>query len=84
MFYAYVNLSSLGFTTLDALSEFMVVWLHLTPMRPCFYATIWVASCISLLSFVLCDDMLIVLIYAIRWLSMNLYMLTCTCMSLAC
>ena len=34
----------LGFTTLDALSRFMVVWLHLTLMRPCLDVTIWDAS----------------------------------------
>ena len=34
----------LGFTTFDALSGFMVVWLHLTPMRPCLDVTIWDAS----------------------------------------
>ena len=34
----------LDFTTFDALSGFMVVWLHLTPMRPCLDVTIWDAS----------------------------------------
>ena len=34
----------LGFTTLDAFSGFMVVWLHLTPMRHCLDVTIWDAS----------------------------------------
>ena len=34
----------LGFTTFDALSGFGVVWLHLTPMRPCSDVTIWEAS----------------------------------------
>ena len=34
----------LGFATLDALSGFMVVWLRLTPMRPCLDVTIWDAS----------------------------------------
>ena len=29
----------LGFATLDALSKYMVMWLHLTPMRPCLDAT---------------------------------------------
>ena len=30
----------LGFATVDALSEFMVVWLCLTPMRPCLDVTL--------------------------------------------
>ena len=34
----------LGFTMLDALSEFVVVWLHPMPMRPCLDVTIWDAS----------------------------------------
>ena len=34
----------LGFTMLDALSEFVVVWLHPTPTRPCLDVTIWDAS----------------------------------------
>ena len=31
----------LGFAMLDALSGFVVVWLHPTPMRPCLDVTIW-------------------------------------------
>ena len=34
----------LGFTTLNTLSGFVVVWLHLTPMRLCSNVTIWEAS----------------------------------------
>ena len=34
----------LGFATLDALSGFVVLWLHLMPMRPCLDVTIWDAS----------------------------------------
>ena len=34
----------LAFATLDALSGFVFVWLHLTPMRPCLDLTIWEAS----------------------------------------
>ena len=34
----------LGFAMLGALSRFVVVWLHLTPMRPCLGVTIWDAS----------------------------------------
>ena len=34
----------LSFAMLDALSEFVVVWLHPTPIRPCLDVTIWDAS----------------------------------------
>ena len=34
----------LGFATLDALSGFVVVWLHPTPMRLCLDVTTWDAS----------------------------------------
>ena len=34
----------LGFATLDAFSEFVVVWLHPTPIRPCSDVTMWDAS----------------------------------------
>ena len=34
----------LGFTTFDALSGFVVMWLHPTPIRPCLDVTIWEAS----------------------------------------
>ena len=34
----------LGFATLDALSEFVVMWLHSTPMRPCLDVTTWDVS----------------------------------------
>ena len=34
----------LGFAMLDALSGFVVVWLHLMPMRHCLGVTIWKAS----------------------------------------
>ena len=31
----------LGFAMFDTLSGFVVMWLHLTPMRPCLDVTIW-------------------------------------------
>ena len=31
----------LGFATFDTLSRFVVMWLHLMPMRPCLGVTIW-------------------------------------------
>ena len=34
----------LGLAMLDALSGFMVVWLHSTPIRPCLDVNIWDAS----------------------------------------
>ena len=34
----------LSFATLDALSGFVVAWLHPTPMRPCLDVTVWDAS----------------------------------------
>ena len=34
----------LGFAMLDAISGFMVLRLHLTPMRPCLDVTTWDAS----------------------------------------
>ena len=34
----------LDFAMLDALSGFVVAWLHLTPLRPCLDVTIWDAS----------------------------------------
>ena len=34
----------LGLATLDALSRFVVMWLHLTPIRPCLGVTIRGAS----------------------------------------
>ena len=34
----------LGLATLDALSRFVVMWLHLMPMKPCLGVTIWGAT----------------------------------------
>ena len=34
----------LGFAMFDTLSGFVVMWLHLTPMRPCLDVTTWNAS----------------------------------------
>ena len=44
MLYASVSLLVQGFATLDALSWFVVVWLHPTSMRPCLDVTTWDAS----------------------------------------
>ena len=71
----------LGFPMLDALSGFVVAWLHPTPMRPCLDVTIWDASPLcwllrAYLSFSSpCDAMLTMFVRATRWLSMHLYTL---------
>ena len=81
----------LGFATSDALSEFVVEWLHLTPIRPCSDVTIWgcivmmlVASCTPSPFFAPCDDMLTMLICATRWLYIHLCMLTYMSMHESC
>ena len=82
----------LGFATFDAFSEFVVVWLHPTPIRPCLDVTTWDASpwCHLLRAylfpfFALCDDMLTMFVCATRWLiCIFTCLLTCPCMSLAC
>ena len=80
-----------GFSTLDALSGFVVVRLHSTPMRPCLDVTIWDASpwCrlprAHLFPFpLLCDDILTMLICATLWLSMHLYTLAYMSMHESC
>ena len=85
----------LGFTMLDALSEFVVVWLHPTPTRPCLDVTIWDAStrCRLLHAYLSpfpfsCDDVLAKLVHATRrlvgFICILACLLTCSCMSLAC
>ena len=80
----------LGFDMLDALRGPDLVWLHLTPMRPCLDVTIWEASPdAGLLSTyhslpAPCDDMLIMFVHATRWLSMHLYMLAYMSMHKSC
>ena len=66
----------LGFAMFDALSGFVVVWLHPMPMRPCSGVTTWDASP--------CDDMLTMLVCATCWLSMHLYMLAYMSMLESC
>jgi len=82
----------LGFATLNALSEFVVVWLHTTPMRPCLDVTTWDASpdarlfraYLSLfpLYVMICLSYLFVPLVGFRCIITLL--LTCPCMSLAC
>ena len=81
----------LGFAMLDALSGFEVVWLYLTPIRPCLDVTIedaspWcpVALCTPFPFAVLCDDMLTMLVCVTCWLSMHLYMLAYMSMHESC
>ena len=67
----------LGFATLDALNEFVVVWLH--SLFGCNHlgciAMVPVASCIPFPFSAPCDAMLTMLVYATCWLSLHLYTL---------
>ena len=82
----------LGFATLDTLSGFMVVWLHLTPMRPCLDVTTWDASpCCRLLrayfsSFPLRAMLCLPCLFVppVGFLCIFARLLTCSCMNLAC
>ena len=69
----------LGFTMLDAFRRLDLVWLHLTPIRPCSDVNIWKASPDAALLHAypsaLRDAMLTMPIYATHWLSMHLYTL---------
>ena len=72
----------LGFPMLDALSGFVVAWLHPTPMRPCLDVTIRDASpwCPLLHAYLSpfslhAMTLLTMLVCATGWLSMHLYML---------
>ena len=82
----------LGFATLDALSGFMVVWLHPMPMRSCLDVTTWNVSpwyrllrahlSPFLLHAMVCLPCLFV--PPIGFLCIFTRLLTCSCMSLAC
>ena len=82
----------LGFATLDALSGFVVVWLHLTPIRPHLDVTIWDASpcCLLLRAYLslfplramLCLPYLFV--PPVGFICIFMRFLTCTRMSLTC
>ena len=82
----------LGFAIFDALSRFVVVWLHLTPTRSCLGVTIWDASpdvesirAYPSLFFTPCEAILTILVCATRWLIYIFTpLLTCPCVSLAC
>ena len=80
----------LGFTMLDALSEFVVVWLHPTPTRPCLDVTIWDASTrcrllhAYLSPFPLCEILPCLFVPPIGFMCIFTCLLTCPCMSLAC
>ena len=82
----------LGFTRLDAFSRFVVVRLHLTPLRPCLDINIWDASpwC-QLLRAYLSPFLLRAMICLpclfmppIGFLCIFTRLLTCPCISLAC
>ena len=81
----------LGFATFDVLSGFVVVWLHLTPMRLCSGVTNWDASLsakllcapsLFLLRAMLCLPCLFVPLA--NFICIFTRLLICPCMSLAC
>ena len=71
----------LGFATLDAFSEYVVVWLRLTPLKPFLDVTTWDALpwCrllrANLSLFTPCNALFIMPICATHWLSMHFYTL---------
>ena len=81
---------ALGFAMFDTLSGFVVLWLHSMPTRPCLDVTTWdaslmlVALCIPFPFSALCDDVLTMLVYATRWLSLHLYTLAYMSMHESC
>ena len=82
----------LSLAMLDALSRFVVVWLHLTPMRPCLDVTIWDASPwyqllrAHLSHFSLCAMIRLPCLFVppIDFLCIFTRLLTCSCKNLAC
>ena len=80
----------LGFAMLDTFHGLDLVWLHLTPMRPCLDVTIWEASPDAGLLRTYpslsapCDAMLTMLVCATCWLSMHLYTLAYMFMHESC
>ena len=82
----------LGFATLDALSKFVVVWLCLTPMRPCLDVTLGMhchgAGCLVHtfpffpLRVLICLPCL--LVPPVGFICIFTHLLTCPCMSLTC
>ena len=82
----------LGFAMLDALSRFVVVWLHPVPMRPYLDVTTWDASpwCRLLHAYLspflframICLPCLFV--PHIGFLCIFTHLITCSCMSLSC
>ena len=81
-----------GFVTLDSLSRFVVVWLRLTPIRPCLDVTIWNALpwCrlphAHLSPFSLCAMICLPYLFVppVCFICIFTCLLTCPCMSLAC
>ena len=82
----------LGFVTLDALSECVVMWLHSTPIRPCLDVIAWNASpwCCLLRAYIshfplhvmMCLPCLFV--PPVGFICIFTHLLTCPCISLAC
>ena len=81
-----------GFATLDSLRGFVVVWLHLTPMRPCLDVTSWDASpwCrlfrAHLSPFPLHVKICLLCLFVppVGFICIFTRLLTCPCVSLAC
>ena len=82
----------LGFATFDTLSGFVVMWLHLTPMRPCLDVTTWNASpwCRLLRSYPSPFPLLVMLCLSclfapsVDFLCIFTHLFKCPCISLAC
>ena len=82
----------LAFAMLDALSGFVVVWLHLMPIRPCLDVTIcdaspWCRLLRAYLSPFLLRAMICLpclFVPPVGFLCIFTRLLTCSCMSLAC
>ena len=82
----------LGFATFDTLNGFVVVWLHLTPTRPCLDVTIWDPSpqcrllCAYLSLFLLRAMICLPCLFVppVGFICIFARLLTYPCMSLAC
>ena len=80
-----------GFAMFNALRRLDLVWLHLTPIRPCSDVTIWEASldAESLRAYpspfsAPCDNMLTMLVCATYWLYMHFHTLAYMSMHESC
>ena len=82
----------LGFATFDTFNGFVVMWLHLMLIRPCFCVTTWDASpwcrlpCAYLSPFPFCAMLCLPCLFvpSVGIICIFTRLLTCSCMSLAC